>query len=176
MRTYFGRNLLMLIEYPTEVVDEPPQRGERAQHDRRLPFAILVGACVSARPCGEAAYFGINRANTVISRVPAIPMDTVAPRPDRGRGEVPSRDALLLPRRPVRRRSAQAHGDDIDRRRQRGARDGGRDVDADREGPHRCCGGVADELAGDRFRSRDQRRRADAARQSVPAGCGDGHR
>ena len=71
---YLGRNLSMLIEYPTEMTTSRLS----ATNERSLigtyhtqfnsTHAYLEGVC-------QAAYFGINRANTVIDRVPAIDMD-----------------------------------------------------------------------------------------------------
>ena len=71
---YLGRNLSMLIEYPTEMTTSRLS----ATNERSLigtyhtqfnsTHAYLEGVW-------QAAYFGINRANTVIDRVPAIDMD-----------------------------------------------------------------------------------------------------
>jgi hypothetical protein len=71
---YFGRDLLMLIEYPTEVVtsrlsagnERSLMGGYNTQFTSTHSYLQLVW---------EAAYAGINRANTVIARVPAIEMD-----------------------------------------------------------------------------------------------------
>jgi starch-binding outer membrane protein, SusD/RagB family len=73
-QTYLGRNLSMLIEYPTEMTTSRLS----ATNERSLigtyhtqfnsTHAYLEGVW-------QAAYFGINRANTVIDRVPAIDMD-----------------------------------------------------------------------------------------------------
>jgi starch-binding outer membrane protein, SusD/RagB family len=71
---YFGRNLMMLIEYPTEVTTSRlSAANERSlignfhtQFNSAHPYLETVWA---------AAYFGINRANAVIDRVPAISMD-----------------------------------------------------------------------------------------------------
>jgi hypothetical protein len=73
---YMGRNLWMVIEYPTEVVTSRLS----AANERSLignyniqfnsTHAYLEGIY-------SAAYAGINRANSVIGRVPAVPMDTV---------------------------------------------------------------------------------------------------
>ena len=71
---YFGRNMMMLIEYPTEVttsrLSAANERsligGYHAQFTSSHPYIQSVW---------EAAYFGINKANTVIGRVPAINMD-----------------------------------------------------------------------------------------------------
>jgi SusD family. len=71
---YFGRNMFMLIEYPTEVttsrLSATNERsligGYHAQFNSTHPYI---------QSTWEAAYFGINKANTVINRVPAINMD-----------------------------------------------------------------------------------------------------
>jgi len=73
---YLGRNLTMLVEYPTEVTTSRLSAGnERSlignfntQFNSSHPYILSVW---------QAAYSGINRANTVIDRVPAISMDTV---------------------------------------------------------------------------------------------------
>lgn len=73
---YLGRNLTMLIEYPTEVVTSRlSATNERSMiGDYHTQFS---SAHTYLQTVWEAAYFGINRANTVIDRVPAIQMDTV---------------------------------------------------------------------------------------------------
>ncbi|HZK79007.1 MAG TPA: RagB/SusD family nutrient uptake outer membrane protein, partial [Gemmatimonadaceae bacterium] len=71
---YFGRNMLMLIEYPTEVVTSRLSAGnERSLMGGFNPQFQSNHAYLES--AWEAAYFGINRANTVIDRVPAIEMD-----------------------------------------------------------------------------------------------------
>jgi hypothetical protein len=71
---YFGRNMLMLIEYPTEVVTSRLSAGnERSLMGGYNPQFQSNHAYLEST--WEAAYFGINRANTVIARVPAIQMD-----------------------------------------------------------------------------------------------------
>jgi hypothetical protein len=73
---YLGRNLTMLVEYPTEVTTSRLSAGnERSlignfntQFNSSHPYILTVW---------QAAYSGINRANTVIDRVPSIAMDTV---------------------------------------------------------------------------------------------------
>lgn len=71
---YLGRNLSMLIEYPTEMVTSRLSAGnERSLIGTYHPqfnstHSYLAGVW-------EAAYFGINRANTVIDRVPSVEMD-----------------------------------------------------------------------------------------------------
>jgi hypothetical protein len=72
---YVGRNLYMLVEYPTETVtsrlsaaNERSQIGNfHPQFNSTHPYLESVW---------QAAYAGINRANAVIDRVPAVPMDT----------------------------------------------------------------------------------------------------
>ena len=72
---YMGRNLWMVIEYPTEVVTSRlSATNERSlignYHTQfNATHAYLEGIY-------QAAYAGINRANSVIGRVPAVPMDT----------------------------------------------------------------------------------------------------
>jgi starch-binding outer membrane protein, SusD/RagB family len=71
---YFGRNLLMLIEYPTETVTSRLSAG----NERSLMGgynAQFNSAHAYLQSVWEAAYFAINRANTVIDHVPAINMD-----------------------------------------------------------------------------------------------------
>ena len=71
---YFGRNLMMLIEYPTEVstsrLSASNERsligGYHAQFSSSHPYVLSVW---------QAAYSGINRANAVIDNVPHIEMD-----------------------------------------------------------------------------------------------------
>jgi hypothetical protein len=72
---YFGRNLMMLIEYPTEVTTSRLS----ATNERSLmgTFHPQFSSSHSyLQSVWEAAYNGINRANSVVDRVPAIPMDT----------------------------------------------------------------------------------------------------
>jgi hypothetical protein len=71
---YMGRNLYMLVEYPTEMVTSRLSAGnERSLIGTYHPqFASNHAYLESA---WKAAYFGINRANTVIDRVPSIDMD-----------------------------------------------------------------------------------------------------
>src|SRR5437763_6428396 len=71
---YFGRNMLMLIEYPTEVATSRLS----ATNERSLIggyHAQFTSSHPYLQSTWEAAYFGINKANTVIDRVPAINMD-----------------------------------------------------------------------------------------------------
>jgi hypothetical protein len=71
---YVGRNTYMLVEYPTEVVTSRlSATNERSlignyhtQFNSTHPYLASTW---------QAAYFGINRANTVIDKVPAIEMD-----------------------------------------------------------------------------------------------------
>jgi hypothetical protein len=71
---YMGRNLWMLLEYPTEVVTSRlSATNERSLVDNyhtqfTTTHPYLLGVW-------RAAYSGINRANSVIARVPAVPMD-----------------------------------------------------------------------------------------------------
>jgi hypothetical protein len=71
---YFGRNMLMLIEYPTETVTSRLSAG----NERSLMGgynAQFQSNHAYLESTWEAAYFGINKANTVIDRVPKIEMD-----------------------------------------------------------------------------------------------------
>ena len=72
---YMGRNLWMVIEYPTEVVtsrlsgtNERSLFGTYHSVQFNSSHAYLEGIY-------QAAYAGINRANSVIGRVPDVPMD-----------------------------------------------------------------------------------------------------
>jgi len=71
---YLGRNMSMLIEYPTEMTTSRLS----ATNERSL-IGTYHTQFNSTHPYLEgtwqAAYFGINRANTVIARVPTIDMD-----------------------------------------------------------------------------------------------------
>ncbi len=72
---YFGRNMFMLIEYPTEVTTSRLS----ATNERSMigDYHPQFSSSHSYLPTvWQAAYFGINRANAVIDRVPAISMDT----------------------------------------------------------------------------------------------------
>jgi len=71
---YVGRNLWMLVEYPTEVVTSRlSAANERSMiGDFHTQFS---SSHAYLQTVWEAAYFGINRANTVIGRVPAVQMD-----------------------------------------------------------------------------------------------------
>ena len=71
---YLGRNMAMLIEYPTEMTTSRLS----ATNERSL-IGTHHTQFNSTHPylqsTWQAAYFGINRANTVIARVPEIDMD-----------------------------------------------------------------------------------------------------
>ncbi|MCU0649607.1 MAG: RagB/SusD family nutrient uptake outer membrane protein [Gemmatimonadaceae bacterium] len=72
---YYGRNFFMIAEYPTEVVTNRLSAGnERSVFDNYNP--IMNPAHPYLQTVWQSAYAGINRANAVIDRVPAIPMDT----------------------------------------------------------------------------------------------------
>lgn len=74
---YVGRNFTMLVEYPTEVVTSRlSAANERSMIGDYYPQ--FSSAHSYLQTVWEAAYFGINRANAVIDRVPNIQMDTVA--------------------------------------------------------------------------------------------------
>jgi hypothetical protein len=71
---YMGRNLYMLVEYPTEMVTSRLSAG----NERSLIgtyHAQFASNHAYLETVWKAAYFGINRANTVIDRVPSIEMD-----------------------------------------------------------------------------------------------------
>ena len=71
---YLGRNLFMLINYPTEVLTSrlsaSNERSLIGNYNTQFNSAHGYLATV-----WEAAYSGINRANSVIDRVPGVPMD-----------------------------------------------------------------------------------------------------
>ena len=71
---YLGRNFWMVAEYPTEVVTSRlSAANERSLVDNyHTQFATTHPYL---RGIWDAAYAGINRANSVINRVPAVPMD-----------------------------------------------------------------------------------------------------
>lgn len=72
---YVGRNFWMLTEYPTEVATSRLSRdNERSQIGTYHPQ--FSSAHPYLETVWQAAYAGINRANSVIARVPAIDMDT----------------------------------------------------------------------------------------------------
>lgn len=71
---YMGRNMYMLVEYPTEMVTSRLSAGnERSLIGTYHPQFASNHAYLET--VWKSAYFGINRANTVIERVPAIDMD-----------------------------------------------------------------------------------------------------
>jgi hypothetical protein len=71
---YMGRNLWMVLEYPTEVTTSRLSAGNERSlvENYNIQFnsshAYLEGIY-------QAAYSGINRANSVIARAPEVPMD-----------------------------------------------------------------------------------------------------
>ena len=73
---YYGRNFFMIVEFPTEVVTNRLSAGnERSLYDNYS--AIMNPAHPYLQTVWQSAYAGVNRANSVIDRVPAVPMDTV---------------------------------------------------------------------------------------------------
>jgi starch-binding outer membrane protein, SusD/RagB family len=72
--SYVGRNMFMLVEYPTDVLTSRLS----ATNERSL-IGNFNPQFSSSHPYIETtfqtAYAGINRANTTIARVPAVPMD-----------------------------------------------------------------------------------------------------
>jgi hypothetical protein len=72
---YVGRNLWMLVEYPTEVTTSRlSATNERSLMGNFHPQFAPTHAYLDG--VWRAAYAGINRANSVIGRVPDVPMDT----------------------------------------------------------------------------------------------------
>ena len=72
---YYGRNFFMIVEYPTEVVTNRLSAGnERSLYDNYNP--TMTPSHPYLQTVWQSAYAGINRASSVIDRVPAIPMDT----------------------------------------------------------------------------------------------------
>jgi hypothetical protein len=70
---YYGRNFIMLVEYPTEMVTTSLSfNNERSLVDN-YTFTPSQSYIYSS---WQGAYAAINRANSVIGRVPAIDMDT----------------------------------------------------------------------------------------------------
>jgi hypothetical protein len=71
---YLGRNLTMLVEYPTEVTTSRLSGG-----NERSMIGNFHAQFTSSHPYLETvwqvAYAGINRANSVIDRVPDVPMN-----------------------------------------------------------------------------------------------------
>jgi hypothetical protein len=71
---YVGRNLYMLVEYPTEVTT-----SRLSTANERSLIGNFNAQFTSSHPYLEtvwqAAYAGINRANSVIERVPEVPMN-----------------------------------------------------------------------------------------------------
>ncbi len=71
---YLGRNLTMLVEYPTEVTTSRLSAGnERSMMGTFHPQFSSSHAYLET--VWQVAYAGINRANSVIDRVPAVPMN-----------------------------------------------------------------------------------------------------
>jgi starch-binding outer membrane protein, SusD/RagB family len=72
---YYGRNFWMVVEYPTEYVTNRLSAGnERSFFDGYSPLMTSTHAYLST--IWQSAYAGINRANSVVDRVPAVEMDT----------------------------------------------------------------------------------------------------
>lgn len=71
---YLGRNFVMVAEYPTEVVTSRLSAdNERSMFGNFHPQ--LSSSHTYLEGIWQAAYAGINRANSVIERVPDVPMD-----------------------------------------------------------------------------------------------------
>jgi hypothetical protein len=72
--SYVGRNFWMVTEYPTEVATSRLSRD-----NERSVIGNYNTTFTSTHPylrgIYQAAYSGINRANSVLARVPAVPMD-----------------------------------------------------------------------------------------------------
>ncbi len=72
---YYGRNFYMIVEYPTEYVTNRLSAGnERSLFDAYSPG--LNATHPYLQTVWQSAYAGINRANSVIDRVPTVSMDT----------------------------------------------------------------------------------------------------
>lgn len=70
---YYGRNLVMLVEYPTEMITTRLS----ATNERSRPDNYTIPTTHSyVQSVWFSAYQAINRANAVIQRVPGIAMDT----------------------------------------------------------------------------------------------------
>jgi len=73
---YYGRNFFMNVTATTETITNRLSAGnERSLFDNFSP--IMNPAHPYLQTVWQSAYAGVNRANAVIGRVPAIPMDTV---------------------------------------------------------------------------------------------------
>lgn len=71
---YYGRNFVMLVEYPTEMwTSRLSATNERSQPDN---YSIPVTHSY-VQSVWQSAYNAINRANSVLDHVPAIDMDTL---------------------------------------------------------------------------------------------------
>src|SRR5688572_18226487 len=71
---YLGRNFWMIVEYQTEVVTSRlSATNERSLVDNYHTQFATTHPYIKG--IWDAAYAGINRANSVITRVPAVPMD-----------------------------------------------------------------------------------------------------
>jgi hypothetical protein len=72
---YLGRNFVMVTEYPTEVViSRLSASNERSMVDNY--HSQFSSSHPYLESIYQAAYGGINRANSVIARVPSVPMDS----------------------------------------------------------------------------------------------------
>src|SRR5437660_6366541 len=69
---YYGRNFVMLVEYPTEMVTTYLSAANERSLVDNYTFTPSHSYIYSS---WQSAYAAINRANAVIARVPAIDMD-----------------------------------------------------------------------------------------------------
>ena len=167
----------MLIEYPTEVsTSRLSAANERSMIGDYHPQ--FSSSHTYLPTVWQAAYFGINRANAVIGRVPAINMDPT--RRDQIVGEAKFLRALhyyflagLFGGVPLKLTETTSIGGDNIAARQPRRRTRGRRSRSDLTGRGR---GPAGEVAGHRFRPRHEGRGAHAARQGIHAGGRDGRR
>jgi starch-binding outer membrane protein, SusD/RagB family len=72
---YMGRNLWMVIEYPTETVTSRLSNSNERSLFGTFDPVRMNSTHTYLEGIYQAAYAGINRANSVIDRVPSVPMD-----------------------------------------------------------------------------------------------------
>src|SRR4051812_16345234 len=72
---YMGRNLWMVIEYPTETVTSRLSNSNERSLFGTFDPVRMNSTHTYLEGIYQAAYAGINRANSVIDRVPNVPMD-----------------------------------------------------------------------------------------------------
>ena len=74
---YMGRNLWMVLEYPTEVMTSRLSNSNERSLFGTFDPSRFTSSHAYLDGIYQAAYSGINRANSVISHVPAVPMDSL---------------------------------------------------------------------------------------------------